>query len=83
MRPDLPAALIRGPSLMGRAYAVGLLIPIGLSFVSPTASFILYGVIVLGFFAATVSGRWEVAMVWRPTQREEGSEPRDEGTATG
>ena len=68
VRPDLDPALIRGPSLMGRVYAVALLVPIGLSFVSPRASFILYGMIVFGFLLATVSGRWEVAMVWRPAR---------------
>jgi uncharacterized membrane protein len=78
VRPDLDPALIRGPSLMGRAYAAVLLIPIGLSFASPLVSFILYGMIVLGFFSATVSGRWEVAMVWRPAQQDHDIRPPDE-----
>ncbi len=79
VRPDLDPALIRGPSLMGRAYAVALLIPIGLSFVNPVVSFVLYGMIVFGFFVATVSGRWDVAMVWPPGRREDGSSrPPDE-----
>ena len=73
VRPDLDPALIRAPSLMGRAYVVALLIPIALAFVSPLASFILYGLIVLGFFLATVSGRWEAAMVWRPARQTEGA----------
>ncbi len=71
VRPDLEPALIRGGSLMGRAYALAMLVPIGLSFVSPSVSFILYGMIVFGFFLATLSGRWEVAMVWRPARRPE------------
>lgn len=78
VRPDLDPALIRGPSLMGRVYAVALLLPIGLSFVSPRVSFILYGLFVLGFFSATVSGRWEVAMVWRPARLDQGMRAPDE-----
>jgi uncharacterized membrane protein len=69
VRSDLDPSLIRGGSLMGRVYAIALLIPIGLAFVSPVASFVLYAVMVLLFFLATVSGRWEVAMVWRPTKQ--------------
>jgi uncharacterized membrane protein len=78
VRPDLDPALIRGPSLMGRAYTVVLVIPIGLSFVNPTASFVLYGLVVLGFLVATVSGRWEVAMVWRPTHQDQDMRVPDE-----
>jgi uncharacterized membrane protein len=78
VRPDLEPALIRGPSLMGRAYAVALLVPIGLSFGSPLVSFILYGIVVLGFFSATVSGRWEVAMVWRPAHQDQDLRAPDE-----
>lgn len=71
VNPDLDPALIRGPSLMGGVYTAALLIPIGLSFVSPFVSFMLYGMIVFGFFLATVSGRWEVAMVWRIAQQDQ------------
>jgi uncharacterized membrane protein len=75
VRADLDPALIRGSSRMGRAYAVVLLIPIGLSFASPLASFILYGAVVAGFLLATVSGRWDVAMVWPPTDRSQETDP--------
>lgn len=62
---------------MGVAYSAVLLIPIGLSFINPAVSFILYGLVMLGFFLATVSGRWELAMVWRPAQRARDSRPAD------
>ncbi len=78
VRPDLEPGLIRGGSLMGLAYAGGLLVPIGLSFVNPSVSFVLYGLIVFGFFLATLSGRWEVAMVWRPARRSEEGQVPDE-----
>jgi uncharacterized membrane protein len=78
VRSDLDPALIRGPSLMGRAYTVALLVPLGLSFVSPLVSFILYGMIVVGFFLATVFGRWDVAMVWRSAQQEQAARVPDE-----
>lgn len=77
VREDLHASLIRGAALMGVAYSAVLLIPIGLSFINPAVSFILYGLVMLGFFLATVSGRWELAMVWRPAQRARDSRPAD------
>ncbi len=63
VRPDLDPTLIRDGRRMGYVYAGVMAIPIILAFVSPTASFILYGLIVLGFFLATVTGQWETVML--------------------
>lgn len=63
VRPDLDARLIAGGRRMGIAYVVVFVVPIIMAFLSPLISFILYGVVVLGFVAATVGGRWDTVML--------------------
>jgi hypothetical protein len=38
-----------------------------LAFVSPLASFAVYGLVVVGFLVATIGGRWDRAMLWPTT----------------
>jgi len=61
VRPDLEPALIRGANLMGAAYEALLLVAIGVSFLSPPGSFIMYAFVLLGFLVATVTGHWDKA----------------------
>jgi uncharacterized membrane protein len=65
---DIDPGLVRGANLMGIIYCVIIIIGIGLSFVSPLASFIVYGLIVVTFGVATALGKWEL-VVGRPVSR--------------
>ncbi len=65
---ELDPQMLRGANLMGGLYALLILIPILLAFVSPIASFAFYGVVVFGFFISTALGRWDMVMVL-PTVR--------------
>ncbi len=64
VRPDLEEPLIRGGRRMGAIYTAVLAAALALAFLSPLGSFLVYGLVVLGFFLATVGGRWDKAMLW-------------------
>ena len=65
---DYDLRLVRGGMVMGRIYTAVMVVPLAAAFVSPTMSFVLYGMIVVAFIAFTLLGRWEVVMVW-PSER--------------
>ncbi|MFC2169533.1 TMEM175 family protein [Acidobacteriota bacterium] len=55
--------LVRGGKLMGLVYALIMLPAIGVAFVSPKLSFLIYTLFVFAFIFITILGRGEVAMV--------------------
>jgi uncharacterized membrane protein len=55
----------RGVSTMGLIYFAGFSVPLALAFISPIASMIIYGVIVLVFIGFTVVGKGDAVLVWR------------------
>ena len=55
----------RGVSTMGLIYFAVFSVPLALAFISPTASMIIYGAIVLLFIGFTVVGKGEAVVVWR------------------
>jgi uncharacterized membrane protein len=61
---DTDPALVRGGSRMGIIYVAVMIGAAAISFASAEAAYVVYGVIVLGFMAATMIGRWESVMVW-------------------
>ena len=64
VRPDLEESLIRGGRRMGAVYTGVLVAALALAFLSPLGSFLVYGLVVLGFLLATISGRWDPVMLW-------------------
>jgi uncharacterized membrane protein len=62
---DLDPNLIKGGKIMGCVYFAVLLAAIGLSFVSPLVSAIVYGAVVVVFISLTIVGRAELAVSWR------------------
>ena len=72
--PELEEALIRGGRRMGAVYVGVLAAALILAVFSPLASFAVYGLVVLGFFLATVGGRWEQAMIWPIVERRNGAQ---------
>jgi uncharacterized membrane protein len=59
---DLDPNLIKGGKIMGYVYFAILLSAIGLSFVSPLVSAIIYGAIAVLFISLTIGGRAELAV---------------------
>lgn len=66
---DIDPALVKGANLMGLIYTLIMLPAIGISFVNPAVSFLIYGLIVLIFIISTALGKGEVAMSFPVTQR--------------
>jgi len=60
---DIDPNLVRGGKLMGLVYTLIMLPAIGIAFVSPKLSFIIYTLFVLAFIFFTILGKGEVAMV--------------------
>jgi uncharacterized membrane protein len=56
--------LIRGGKIMGLIYLVLILIAMAISFASPVASFIIYGVLVSTIILLNVLGKGERAYIW-------------------
>ncbi len=69
---DLDPNLVRGGNLMAATYQLVMLPPLAISFISPVASFCIYGLIALAWIAFTVLGRGEAVAVW-PTARPSGA----------
>jgi len=63
---EINANLVRGGRIMGFVYIILVLISMSISFASPVASFIIYGVIVGTIILLNVLGRAEIAYVWPP-----------------
>jgi uncharacterized membrane protein len=59
---DLDPDVIRGGKMMGYVYFAVLLSAIGLSFLSPLVSAIIYGAVVVIFISLTIGGRAELAV---------------------
>lgn len=66
---DVDEAVIRGGRAMGVVYATAFAVSLGLAFISPMASMIIYGIIVVVFIGFTMFGRDEAVVLWprRPT----------------
>jgi len=62
---DLSPNVIRGGRIMGLIYASITLVGIAISFVSPIASFVIYGLWALAFIILTMLNKAETAMAWR------------------
>jgi uncharacterized membrane protein len=60
---DLDPNLIKGGKIMGYVYFAVLLAAIGLSFVSPLVSAIIYGAVAVVFISLTMAGRAELAII--------------------
>jgi uncharacterized membrane protein len=60
---DYDPKVIKGGKLMGLVYTLIMVPAIGIAFVNPKASFIIYALFVLTFIIFTLLGRGEVAMV--------------------
>ena len=62
---DLDRDLVRGGILMGVAYMAFMITSLAVSFISPVASFALYGVMVVTIIVTTIVGRGEVVLLCR------------------
>ena len=60
---DYDPKVIKGGKLMGLVYTLIMIPAIGMAFISPKISFIIYGIFVLAFIFFTMLGKGEVAMV--------------------
>jgi uncharacterized membrane protein len=83
---DLDEGLIKGGRLMGMAYMAFMVPSLAVSLLSPTASFVLYGVMVLTIIVATLVGRGEVVLLWptgRAARGDEAAARGDEAAARG
>lgn len=69
---DLDPGLVRGGNAMGGTYQLIMLPPLAVLFVSPVASFSIYGLIALAWIGFTILGRGEAVAVW-PTARPSGA----------
>jgi len=63
---ELDLDLVRGARNMGLFYIILILISMGISFASPLASFIIYGVLIGTLILLNVLGKWEIAYIWPP-----------------
>lgn len=62
--PELDPALIRNANRMGLFYCLIMLPAVGVSFLHPVLSFLIYGFIVTVFILATALGRADLATLW-------------------
>ena len=69
--PDLEYEMIKGGTRMAIAYLVTILVAIGLAFVNPVVSFIMYFLIVVAVIVLTAIGRWELVTTLPVAQRTE------------
>ena len=70
---DYDPNIIRGGKRMGLVYALIMIPAIGMAFINPKVSFVVYILFVLAFIAFTVIGKGEVAMVMPiPSESERG-----------
>ena len=67
--PELDPGMIRNANRMGLFYCLIMIPAVGMSFLNPALSFMIYGAIVAVFIFATALGRADVATLW-PTVSE-------------
>jgi uncharacterized membrane protein len=75
---DIDPALVKGGSLMGLVYSLIMLPAIGISFVDPRISFIIYGLIVGVFIITSMLGKGEIAMIVPVSSEEKEQEEKEE-----
>jgi uncharacterized membrane protein len=63
---EVNTSLARGGKIMGITYIVLILVTMGISFASPVASFIIYGIIVGTIILMNIIGKSELVYAWRP-----------------
>lgn len=61
---DIDDTTVRGARVMGLVYFAVLTVPLGLAFVAPLASMVVYAAVVAAFIGFTIVGRWETVTVW-------------------
>jgi uncharacterized membrane protein len=61
---DIDPNVVKGGKIMGFVYFALILLALGISFVSPVASFAIYGFIVVADIILTAIGKWELVMTW-------------------
>jgi uncharacterized membrane protein len=64
---DIDPNIAKGGRKMGFIYSLILIPAILISFANPIISFVIYGVMVIGFMILTMLGRGEMATVWPTT----------------
>jgi uncharacterized membrane protein len=69
---DLDPDIVKGGKKMGLVYTLILVPAIGISFVSPVTSFVIYSLMVVGFIVLTMLGRSDIATVWPETSKPRG-----------
>ncbi len=67
---DVDRDLVRGGRIMGLIYFAVFAAPLGLAFISPTVSMVIYGFIVVVFISFTMTGRDEAVTIWGASRRE-------------
>ena len=65
---DLDLSIIRSAKNMGLIYCMIMLPALCISFINPVVAFSIYGFITIAFISATMIGREELVMTWRPSQ---------------
>jgi len=68
---DFDPDLIKGGNLMAITYLIIILVAVGIAFVNPVISFILYFLIVLAVIILTAIGKWELVTVLPVGQKTE------------
>jgi len=63
---ELEPDIVRGGRIMGIIYIVLVLLAMAISFASPVAAFIIYGILVGTIILLVVLGRGERAYIWSP-----------------
>jgi uncharacterized membrane protein len=61
---ELDRGVVRGARTMGLIYFAVFAVPLGLAFVSPVVSMVIYGLIVVVFIGFTLIGRDEAITIW-------------------
>ena len=57
---DLEYEIVKGGNMMAVAYLVTILVALGIAFVNPAISFVVYFLIVVGVIILTAMGKWEL-----------------------
>jgi uncharacterized membrane protein len=71
---DIDPILVKGGNLMGLAYSLIMLPAIGISFLDPRISFLIYGLIVAAIIITSMLGKGEIAMVMPVSGKKENKE---------
>jgi len=79
---DYDPKIIKGGKLMGLVYTLIMVPAIGIAFINPTVSFIVYALFVLAFIFFTILGKGEVAMVMPVPAKSEAEGESGQGNVT-